>query len=121
MLKFRFRARALELGMLLGPAIEESMGYWLSECTLERAIPKELPTPGLMGVLFDLLPSSVYRKVDEHRRAQQDSWSTVLLEAFEMYAASIPAPKLQPPRPDTHEVDRGWSESDSGIKLASGQ
>ena len=101
LLKFRFRARALELGMLLGPATEEAMTYWLNECTLATVGAKEVPTPGLMGTLYDLLPTGLYKRIDEYRRANGDSWATVLLEAMEAYAAAIPAPPLRVPRPDS--------------------
>jgi hypothetical protein len=101
----------------MGPATEEALAYWLNECTLPAAGAKEVPTPGLQGTLWDLLPTGLYRKVDEHRRAEGDSWATVLLEAMESYADKIPAPRLQPPRPDTRHVDSEW---DSGVHLATG-
>lgn len=105
LLKFRFRARALEMGLLLSPALEEAISYWLNECTLPAVGAKEVPTPGLMGTLYDLLPTGLYNKIDEHRRAAGDTWATVLLESMEAYAAAIPAPPLRVPRPD----------SDSGV------
>ena len=94
---------------LLSPAIEESVQYWLNEVALPTQSTKEVPTPGLQGTLWDILPTGLYRKIDEYRRAQQDSWGTVLLEALEAYAEKIP---LKVPRPD----------SDSGVhqRMASG-
>ena len=108
--------------MLLSPALEEAVGYWLNECTLPATTTKEVPTPGLQGVLWDIIPTGLYRRIDEHRRAQQDSWSTVLLEALEAFADKIPLKIPRPdPKPSTDTLDAGWTaEHDSGVHLATG-